>query len=99
MGSQAIEATPKDGNPVLLVGQDTGDTTTAHWAARRGVLFKMDGASIAFSVTHRRPGPKTIDGLRRVIARASVIAEVCALWLFIGAMWDNGRCGESPVIL
>src|SRR5258708_276624 len=95
MGLQAIEATPKDGKPVFLVDQDTGDMTAAHWAARQGVSFQTEGASIAFSATHWRLGRKTGEGLRRVIARASVIAEVCVLWLFIGAIWDNGLCGES----
>ena len=95
MGLQAIEATPKDGKPVFLVDQDTGDMTAAHWAARQGVSFQTEGTSIAFSATHWRLGRKTGEGLRRVIARASVIAEVCVLWLFIGAIWDNGLCGES----
>src|SRR5260221_12211244 len=95
MGLQAIEATPKDGKPVFPVDQDTGDMTAAHWAARQGVSFQTEGASIAFSATHWRLGRKTGEGLRRVIARASVIAEVCVLWLFTGAIWDNGLCGES----
>jgi hypothetical protein len=92
---QAIEATPEDGSPVFLVDQDTGDMTTARWAARQGVWFQAEGASIAFPATHWLLGPKTVEGLRRVVARASVTAEVCVLWLFIGAMWDDGLCGES----
>ena len=95
MGLQAIEAAPKDRRPVFRVDQDTGDMTAAHWAPRQGVSFQTEGASTALSATLWRPGRKTGEGLRGVIARASVIAEVCVLWLFIGAMWDNGLCGES----
>src|SRR5260221_12367952 len=94
MGLQAIEATPKDGKPVFPVDQDTGDMTAAHWAARQGVSFQTEGASIAFSATHWRLGRKTGEGLRKVIARASVIAEVGVLWLFTGAIWGNGLFGE-----
>jgi hypothetical protein len=97
MGLQAIEATPKNGNPVFLVDQDT-DMTTACSAARRGVSVQREDASIAFSATHWLPGSKTVEGSRgrsRVVARASVTAGVCVLWLFIGAVWDNGLCGES----
>ena len=49
MGLQAIEAAAKDGSPVFLVEQDTGDMTTAHWAVAQGVSFQSEGASIAFS--------------------------------------------------
>src|ERR1700738_3613720 len=98
MGLQAIEATSKDGNPVFRVDQDTGDITTAHWAARHGVSFQREGASIAFSATHWLLGSKTVGGSRgrsRVVARASVAAGVCVLGLFVGAVWDDGLCGES----
>src|SRR3984893_8380241 len=98
MGLQAIEATSKDGNPVFRVDQDTGDITTAHWAARQGVSFQREGASIAFSATHWLLGSKTVGGSRgrsRVVARASVAAGVCVLGLFVGAVWDDGLCGES----
>src|SRR6267143_429249 len=98
MGLQAIEATSKYGNPIFLVDQDTGDMTTAHWAARQGVSFQREGASIAFSATHWLLGSKAVGGSRgrsRVVARASVTAGVCVLGLFIGAVWDDGLCGES----
>src|ERR1700738_633649 len=98
MGLQAIEATSKDGNPVFRVDQDTGDISTAHWAARKGVSFQREGASIAFSATHWLLGSKTVGGSRgrsRVVARASVAAGVCVLGLFVGAVWDDGLCGES----
>src|SRR5260370_475547 len=98
MGLQAIEAAPKDGTPVCVMDQDTGDMTTAHWAVRQGVSFKREGASIAFSPTHWLPGSKTVEGSRGisgVVARASVAIGVCVLWLFIGAVGDKGLCGES----
>src|SRR5260370_1312617 len=98
MGLQAIEAAPKDGTPVCVMDQDTGDMTTAHWAVRQGVSFKREGASIAFSPTHWLPGSKTVEGSRGisgVVARASVAIGVCVLWLMIGAVGDKGLCGES----
>jgi len=98
MGLQAIEATSKDGNPAFLVDQDTGEMTTAHWAARQGVSFQREGASIAFSAIHWLLGSKAVGGSRgrsRVVARASVTAGVCVLGLFVGAVWDDGLCGES----
>jgi hypothetical protein len=99
MGLQAIEtASLKDGNPVFLVDQDTGDMTTAHWAVVQGVSFQREGVSIAFSPTHWLAGSKTVEGSRgpsRVVARASVAVGVCVLWLLIGAVGDNGLCGES----
>ena len=76
MSLQAIETTPNDGKPVFLVDQDTGDMTAAHWAARQGVSFQTEGASIGLSATHWRLARKTGERLRRVIARGSVIAEV-----------------------
>src|SRR3981189_2073252 len=98
MGLHAIEAASKDGSPVFLVDQDTSDMTTAHWVVRQGVWFQREGASIAFSPAHWLPGSKTVEGSRgrsRVVARASVAVGVCGLWLFIGAVGDNGLCGES----
>jgi hypothetical protein len=95
MGLQAIETTAKNRKPVFLVNQDPGDaTTTAHWTAHQGVLFQTEGASIV-SAVRSLLRPKPIGDMRGVIARASVIAEVCFLWLFIGAMLDKGLCGES----
>jgi hypothetical protein len=76
MSLRAIETTPNDGKPVFLVDQDTGDMTAAHWAARQGVSFQTEGASIALSATHWRLARRTGERLRRVIARGSVIAEV-----------------------
>jgi hypothetical protein len=94
MGLQAIKATPKDRKPVFPVDQDIGEMTTAHRAARQGVSSQEEGASIA-SATDGLLRRKTGEGLRRVIARTAVIAEVCLLWLFMGVMLDNGLCGES----
>ena len=99
MGLQAIEtASLKDGNPVFLVDQDTGDMTTAHWAVVQGVSFQREGVSIAFSPTHWLAGSKTVEGSRgtsRVVARASVAVGVCLLWLFIEAAGDKGLCDDS----
>src|SRR6266852_9146084 len=98
MGLQAIEAAPKNGSPVFLVDQDTGDMTTAHWAVRQGVSFQREGAPIAFSPTHWLPGSKTVEGSRgtsRVVARGSVAVGVCVLSLFIGAVGNKGLCGEA----
>src|SRR5260370_11403989 len=98
MGLQAIEAAAKDGSPVFLVDQDTGDMTTAHCAVVQGVSSQREGTSIAFSPSHWQPGSKTVEGSRgtsRVVARASVAAGVSVLWLFIGAVGDKGLCGES----
>ena len=98
MGLQAIEAAPKDRNPVFLVDQDTGDMTTAHWAVLQDVSSQREGASIALSPTQWLPRVKTFEGSRRtsrVVARAFVAVGVCVLWLFIEAAWDNGLCGES----
>src|SRR6266478_4392844 len=98
MGLQAIEAAPKDGSPVFLVDQDTGDMTTAHWAVVQGVSFQREDTSIAFSSTHWLLGSKTVQGscgTSRVLARASVTLGACVLWLFIGAVGDNGLCSES----
>ena len=95
MGLQAIKATREDGKPVFLVDQDIGEMTVAHRAVRQGVSFQTKGASIVFSATHRLLGPKMGEGLRRVFGRASVVAEMCVLWLLIGAMWDYGLCDEN----
>src|SRR3984893_1931885 len=98
MGLHAIEAAPKDGNPVFPVDQDTGDTTSVHWAVRQGVALQMEGGPIAVFCAHWRPGSKPVEGSRgsgSFVARASVAAGACILWLFIGAVWDKGLCGES----
>jgi hypothetical protein len=97
MGLQAFEAAPKDGSPVFLVDQDTGDMTTVHRAAVQSVSSQREGTSIAFP-QQWLPGSKTVQGSRgtsRVVARASVAVGACALWLFIGAVGDKGLCGES----
>src|SRR5260370_1066317 len=97
MGLQAIEAEPKDGSPAFLVDRDTGDMTATHWAVVQR-LFQREGTSIAFSPTHWLPGFKTVRdsyGTSRVVVRASVTVGACVLWLFIGAVGDNGLCGES----
>ncbi len=98
MGLHAIEAAPKDGNPVFPLDQDTGDTTTVHWVVRHGVALQREGVPIAVSSTNWRPGSKSVEGSRgsgSLVARASVAAGACVLWLFIGAVWDKGLCGES----
>src|SRR5882724_5692644 len=98
MGLQAIEAAPKDGNPVFLVDQDTGEMTAAHWAVLQGVSSQGEGASLAFSPTRWLRRSKTFERSRRtgrVVARASVAVGVWGLWLFIEAAVDNGLCGES----
>jgi hypothetical protein len=97
MGVQAIEAAPRDGSPVFLVDKDTGDMTATHWAVVQR-LFQTEGTSIAYSPTHWLPGFKTVRGsygTSRVVVRASVTVGACVLWLFIGAVGDNGLCGES----
>src|SRR5229473_280738 len=98
MDLQAIEAGPTYGGPVFFVDQDTGDMTTAHWAARYGVLFQRLGASIALSAAHWQPESKTLESSRekgRVATDAPVTVAVCVLWLFIGAVADNALCGEG----
>src|ERR1700688_5230524 len=95
MSLQAIETTAKNRKPVFLVNQDPGDATTAaHWTAHQGVLFQTEGASIV-SAIRSLLRPKPIEDMRGAIVRASVIAEVCFLWLFAGATLDKGLCGES----
>jgi hypothetical protein len=98
MALQAIEAAPKDENPVFLVDLDTSEMTTAHWAVRHGVSSQREGASIA--PTHRRPGSNTFEGSRRsrrVLGSTSAAAGVCVLWFFIIAAADNGLCAESHI--
>jgi hypothetical protein len=97
MGLLAIEAAPKYGSPIFLADQHTGDMTAADWAARNGVSFQSVGASIAASPPHWLPQSKTVESSRgrsRGVARASVAVAVCVLWLLVGAVWDNGLCGE-----
>jgi len=88
MGLETIESAPKDGNPVFLMYQDTGDMTTAHWAVRQSGSFQREAASIAFSPTYWLPQSKTV-------ARASVAIGVCVVWLFIGDVGNNALGGES----
>lgn len=98
MGLQAIESAHKYGSPVILVEQETGDMTTAHWAACQGVSFQSEGASIALCPTHWLRVSKTVESSRRrsrVVARASVSLGACVLLLLIGSVGDNGLCGES----
>ena len=71
--------------------------TATHWAVVQR-LFQREGMSIAFSPTHWLPGSMTVPGscgTSRVVARASVTVGACVLWLFTGAVRDNGLCGES----
>jgi hypothetical protein len=73
---QAIDATPKDGNPVFLVDLDTSEMTTAHWAVVQRVSPQREGASIA--TTRWLPPSKTFEGSRRsgrVVARAKLMSE------------------------
>src|ERR1700688_3726810 len=93
---QAIEAAPKaapkDGRP-----KDTGGGAATHWAVVQR-LFQNEGTSIAFSPPHGLPGSKTVRGscgTSRLAVRASATVGACVLWLFIGAVRDNGLCGES----
>jgi hypothetical protein len=98
MGLQAIEARPRYGSPVFLVDQETGDMTTAHWAARHGASFQRVGASIALSPAYWLPEPETVEsslGKRRPVAGTPVTVAVCILWFFIGAVGDHALCGES----
>src|SRR3979409_1586292 len=98
MGLEAIESAPKDGNPVFLMYQDTGDMTTAHWAVRQSGSFQREAASIAFFPTYWLPQSKTVEsarGMNRVVARASVAIGVCVVWLFIGDVGNNALGGES----
>jgi hypothetical protein len=90
-----LQAAPKDGSPKDT--KDTGDMTATHWAVVQR-LFQREGTSIAFSPTHWLPGSMTVPGscgTSRVVARASVTVGACVLWLFTGAVRDNGLCGES----
>jgi hypothetical protein len=98
MGWQAIEAAPRNGDPVFPAKQDCGDMTTAHWAARQGVSFRFHGASTAYFQAHWRRESRTIEGsleTSRVGSRACVAAGVCVLWLFIGVLADKAQCGET----
>jgi len=95
---QAIEAALK--GRVFLLDQDPGDVTAAYWALRQGVSCR-ERASIAASPIHRLPGSGTVeDGscvTSSILARASISAGVCVLWLLIGAAEDKGLCGESSI--
>ena len=93
MGLQSIEAGPEYRSPVFLVNRDSGDPTTAHWAAIHSVSFQRTGASIPLPPAHWLPEAKTVGS--RAVARASVAMAAFVLWLFIGAASDNALCGES----
>ena len=98
MGLLAIEAAPQYRGPVFLADQDTGDITAADMAARNGVSFQCVGASIAVFPARWLLESKTVEsslGRSRGFARAPVAVAACVLWLLIGAVWDNGLCGES----
>jgi hypothetical protein len=98
MALQAIDAAPKDGNPVFPVDLDTSEMTTSRSAVRYSVSSQREGASIA--PTRPLPRSKTFKGSRRssrTVARASVAAGVCVLWLFIDAAANNGLCAESHI--
>jgi hypothetical protein len=98
MALQAIDAAPKDGNPVFLVDLDTREMTTSRWAVCHGVSSPRERASIA--PTHWLSDSKTFEGSRRsgkVVARASAAVSVCVLWLFIDAAGRNALCGESNI--
>src|SRR3982074_32474 len=98
MGLRAIEAAPKDGNPIYLMYQGTVDMTAAHWAVRQSGSFQREAASIAFSPTHWLPQSKTVEsarGMSRVVARASVAIGVCVVWVFSGDVGNNALGGES----
>ena len=97
MDFQAIEAGPEYRSPVFLVGQDSGNLTTAHWPVSHSVSFQRAGASIPLSPARWLPEAKTVGrsrGKSRVVSRTSAALAACVLWLFIGAAWDNA-CGES----
>jgi hypothetical protein len=98
MGLQAIEATPKNENPVFELDQNAGDMSATHWAVGHSVSSHRKGASSAFSPTHWLMGSKMVEGSRaigRVAARASAAVGACVLWLFIGTVGTEGLCGES----
>jgi hypothetical protein len=88
-----------DSNPVFL-DQDTGNVTSRRWAPIQGVRPRGKVASIAVSpirrpelVTVERP-PATGNVARSVLARASVGAGVCILWLLIASTVDKARCED-----
>ncbi len=95
---QAFEAALK--GRVFLLDQGPGDVTAACWALRQGVSRREPG-SIAPSPINRLPGSGTVeDGscvTGSVLARASISAGVCVLWLLIGAAEDKGLCGETGI--
>lgn len=96
MSLQAIEAAPKHGHPALPTDLRRSEMIAASSALRRSVSFQRKHASIA--PTCRRPSSKTFESLRRstgVIARASVAAGVCVLWLVIDIPGVNGLHRES----
>lgn len=97
---QAIETALKDRKRLSLLDQDPGDVTAACWELRQGVSCRERG-SIAPSPIHWLPGSGTVkDGscvTGSILARASISAGVCVLWLLMGAAEDKGLCGESGI--
>jgi hypothetical protein len=95
---QAIEAALK--GRFFLPDQDPGDVTAAYWALRQGVSCR-ERASLAPSPIHRLPESGTVEdgscATSSILARASISAGVCVLWLLIGAAEDKGLCGESSI--
>ena len=98
MGWQAIEAAPRNRDPVFPAKQEPGGMTAAHWAVRQRVSFRFHGASTAYFQPHWRRESRTIEGsleTSSVGSRACIAAGVCVLWLFIGFLGDKAQCGES----
>jgi hypothetical protein len=95
---QAIEAALK--GRVFLLDQDPGGATAAYWALRQGVSCR-ERAFIAPPPIHRLRGSGTVEdgscATSSILARASISAGVCVLWLLIGAAEDKGLCGESSI--
>jgi hypothetical protein len=54
MGLQAIEAAPKNGNPVFLADQDAGDITAAHRTVRQGACPGCEDARAVCTGAGRR---------------------------------------------
>lgn len=95
---QAIEAALK--GRVFLLDQDPGGATAAYWALRQGVSCR-ERALIAPPPIHRLRGSGTVEdgscATSSFLARASISAGVCVLWLLVGAAEDKGLCGESSI--
>ena len=88
MGLQAINATPRNGNPAFPRDQNTGGMHTAHWATPQNVSFPGGVTSRKIESPHRAG---------RTPARAFAAVGACILWLAVGAVANEGRCDESSV--